>query len=108
MKPNLEKVRIIHPKFVSLHYPYRSIMYVSVGSSCNVCIENTPKRAAILRYRPESGQDKIFATDLRNTARFDWHPVTKALYGLDNGHDLLGDNFLPCELNEIKQGQFYG
>ena len=30
------------------------------------------------------------------------------LYGVDNGRDLLGDDFPPCELNLIEQGGFYG
>lgn len=84
------------------------LMYVSVGSSCNVCVEKNPKRAAMLRFAPNGGQEELFATGLRNTVGFDWHPVTHELFGVDNGRDFLGDNFPPEELNRIKQGQFYG
>ena len=28
-------------------------MYVSVGSSCNACLEDDPRRAALLRFRPD-------------------------------------------------------
>ena len=83
-------------------------MYVAVGSSCNVCIEESAKRAAILRYHPDGSQGEVFATGLRNTVGLDWHPITHALYGVDNGRDRLGDDFPPCELNKIEQGQFYG
>lgn len=84
------------------------LIYVSVGSSCNVCIENDPRRAAILRFNPDGSGSEIFASGLRNTVGFDWRPDTGLLYGVDNGRDLLGDNFPPCELNIIERGGFYG
>jgi glucose/arabinose dehydrogenase len=83
-------------------------MYVSVGSSCNVCIEPDERRAAMLRFRPDGSDPQIFATGLRNSVGFDWQPGTGALYATDNGRDLLGDDFPPCELNLIRQGGFYG
>jgi glucose/arabinose dehydrogenase len=83
-------------------------MYVTVGSSCNVCIESDERRAAMLRFRPDGNEPQIFATGLRNSVGFDWQPGTDALYATDNGRDLLGDDFPPCELNLIRAGGFYG
>jgi glucose/arabinose dehydrogenase len=83
-------------------------MYVSIGSSCNACSETDPRRAAIVRYRPDGSGEQIFATGLRNAVGFDWHPITAALYANDNGRDLLGDDFPPCELNRVVEGGFYG
>lgn len=83
-------------------------MYVSVGSSCNVCLEDDERRAALLRFRPDGSRGEIFARGLRNTVGFDWQPGTGRLYGTDNGRDLLGDGFPPCELNHIERGAFYG
>ena len=84
-------------------------LYVSVGSSCNVCLEDDPnRRAAILRFRPDGTGEQTFATGLRNSVGFDWQPTTGKLYATDNGRDLLGDNFPPCELNELIEGGFYG
>jgi glucose/arabinose dehydrogenase len=83
-------------------------MYLSIGSSCNACIEDDPRRGAILRYRPDGSGEQIFATGLRNSVGFDWHPVSGALYANDNGRDLLGDDFPPCELNQVQAGGFYG
>lgn len=82
-------------------------LYVSIGSSCNVCEEREPWRASILRFTPGETPE-IFATGLRNTVGFDWQPGTNALYGVDNGRDWLGDDFPPCELNRIEEGKFYG
>ncbi len=83
-------------------------MYVSVGSSCNVCVESDDRRAAMLRFRPDGGDAEVYATGLRNSAGFDWQPGTGALYATDNGRDLLGDDFPPCELNRLQAGGFYG
>lgn len=83
-------------------------MYVSVGSSCNACEEEDPRRAALLRYRPDGSGEEIVARGLRNSVGLDWQPGSGALYATDNGRDLLGDDFPPCELNRIEPGHFYG
>jgi glucose/arabinose dehydrogenase/cytochrome c551/c552 len=84
------------------------LLYVSIGSSCNVCVEGDPRRAAIVRYRPDGGGEEVFATGLRNAVGFDWRPADGQLYATDNGRDLLGDDFPPCELNRVEKGGFYG
>jgi glucose/arabinose dehydrogenase len=83
-------------------------LYVSVGSSCNVCVEEDPRRAALLRFRPDGSGGEIFASGLRNAVGFDWRPDTEELYATDNGRDLLGDDYPPCELDRIVRGGFYG
>jgi glucose/arabinose dehydrogenase len=84
------------------------LMYVVVGSSCNVCEEADERRAAMLRYTPEGEYLGIYASGLRNSAGFDWSPRDGELYATDNGRDLLGDDYPPCELNQVQQGKFYG
>jgi glucose/arabinose dehydrogenase len=83
-------------------------LYVSVGSSCNVCEEQDPRRAAIVRYALDGGGEELFATGLRNSVGFDWRPSTGELFAVDNGRDLLGDDVPPEELNRIQGGGFYG
>lgn len=82
-------------------------LYVTVGSSCNVC-EDPPRRAAMLRFRLDGSDEEIYASGLRNSVGFDWRPGTGELFATDNGRDLLGDDFPPCELNRIVRGGFYG
>jgi glucose/arabinose dehydrogenase len=83
-------------------------MYVSIGSSCNACVEEDPRRAALLRFRPDGSDEEIVATGLRNSVGFDWQPGSGDLYATDNGRDLLGDDLPPCELNRIEPRGFYG
>jgi cytochrome c553 len=83
-------------------------LYVSIGSSCNVCLEDDPRRASIVRHRSDGRAPEIFASALRNAVVFDWRPETGELYATDNGRDLLGDDVPPCELNRVVEGGFYG
>ncbi|WP_295801072.1 PQQ-dependent sugar dehydrogenase [uncultured Microbulbifer sp.] len=83
-------------------------IYLSSGSTCNVCIEEDPRRASIMRFRPDGSDFEIYASGLRNSVGFDWSPGDGALYATDNGRDWLGNDFPPCELNRIEQGGFYG
>jgi glucose/arabinose dehydrogenase len=83
-------------------------MYVSVGSSCNVCEEEDERRAAILQSNPDGSEGKIFAKGLRNSVGITWHPETGELWATDNGRDWLGDNLPPEEINIVKEGNHYG
>ncbi len=83
-------------------------LYVSQGSSCNVCLEEDPRRAAISRFNLDGSGEEVFATGLRNSLGLDWAPWDGALYATDNGRDMLGDDYPPCELNKVEAGNFYG
>lgn len=82
--------------------------YLTIGSSCNVCIEKNRLFATMQRFKPGEYKLETFATGLRNTVGFDWSPQNKKLYGTDNGRDWLGDDFPPDELNSIQKDGFYG
>lgn len=84
------------------------MLYVAQGSTCNVCEEKDERRATIMRFRADGSGGEIFARGLRNSVGMDWAPWDGALYATDNGRDLLGDDFPPCELNRIEAGRFYG
>jgi glucose/arabinose dehydrogenase len=83
-------------------------LYVTVGSSCNVCREEDERRAAMLRFRLDGSDGEIYARGLRNAVGFDWRPGTGELFATDNGRDLLGDDFPPCELDRVERGGDYG
>jgi glucose/arabinose dehydrogenase len=83
-------------------------LYVSQGSTCNVCIEEDPRRAAIMRFKPDGSDGQIIANGLRNSVGLDWSPWDNALYATENSRDLLGDDIPNDELNRILPGGFYG
>jgi glucose/arabinose dehydrogenase len=83
-------------------------LYLAVGSSCDVCVEDTPLRAAILRMNADASGVEVFASGLRNTVGFDWRPFTNELWGADMGRNNLGQNIPPDELNLVEQGKDYG
>lgn len=85
----------------TLRFGPDGLIYVTIGSSCNVCIEEDKRRGAMLRYQTDGSGEEIYALGLRNSAGFDWSPKDGHLYATDNGRDLLGDDFPPCELNRI-------
>jgi len=83
-------------------------LYISVGSTCNACPETGPEHATILRAARDGSARTIYASGLRNTIGFGWHPATKALFGMDHGIDWLGDDDQPEELNQISRHAQYG
>lgn len=77
-------------------------LYISVGSSCDVCVEDDWKRAAILESDPEGSFTAELAGGLRNSVFFTFHPETKEIWATEMGRDGLGDNLPPDEINIIK------
>ena len=83
-------------------------LYVSAGSSCNVCRESNEKRAAISRYSAEGQFEKVFAAGLRNAVGIVFHPETGELWATNNGRDGLGDNVPPETIYNVKEDANYG
>lgn len=83
-------------------------LYVSIGSSCNVCVEKDSRRAKIFSMNPDGGDFKEFAKGLRNAVFFTWHPLSGKMWAAEMGRDGLGDDLPPDEINIIEQGKNYG
>lgn len=83
-------------------------MYVSVGSSCNVCRESDHRRAAILRYNPDGSGERLFSTGLRNAVGLAIHPRTGALWATVNERDWRGDDVPPDYVTEVRDGSRHG
>ena len=77
-------------------------LYISVGSSCDTCVEDSWKRAVILESDPEGSYMAEFAGGLRNSVFFTFNPDTKEIWATEMGRDNLGDNLPPDEVNIIK------
>lgn len=76
-------------------------LYVSIGSTCDVCIEKNPLHGTIISMRPDGTDQKTVATGLRNAVFFDWSYVDGQMYATEMGRDGLGDALPPDEINRI-------
>ena len=83
-------------------------LYVSAGSSCNVCVEDDPKRAAISRYSAEGQFEKVYAKGLRNAVGIEFNPQTGELWATNNGRDNLGDDIPPETVYNVQEDADYG
>jgi len=84
-------------------------LYVPVGAPCNICEQEDPRYASIMRMAADGSGLEIFARGIRNTVGFDWHPATQVLWFTDNGRDWMGDDLPPDELNRApEKGMHFG
>ena len=82
-------------------------LYISIGAPCNVCDE--AGYAEIVRMNPDGSGRETFASGIRNSVGFTWHPETNEMWFTDNGRDMLGDDLPACELNRAaKPGLHFG
>ena len=80
-----------HHGLKTLRFGPDGLLYVAIGSPCNVC-QPSGEFGTISRFDPAAGAKReIFARGLRNSVGFDWDPATRELWFTDNGRDLLGD-----------------
>lgn len=82
-------------------------LYTSAGSSCDVCIEDSPYLAAIMVSDLDGKNLQVYAKGLRNSVFFDWDDSGN-LWASDMGRDFLGDDLPPDELNIVTKGADYG
>jgi glucose/arabinose dehydrogenase len=82
-------------------------LYVSIGSSCNVCVESDPRRTTIQVLQAD-GTLRPYARGLHNAIGFDWDPQTGRMWAGETGQDNLGDDTPPDEIDLIEPGRHYG
>jgi len=97
-----------HSTRTVLFSPDYAWLFVSVGSSCNVCLESDARRATIVRYTPEGQDETIFAVGLRNAVGITFRPGTDELWATNNGRDWLGDDSPPETVYWVREGSDAG
>ena len=88
-----------------------SKIYVAIGSLSNIAddgMEAESGRAAIYELDLVTGENRAFATGLRNPVGMAWQPQTGALWTVVNERDGLGDETPPDYLTSVTDGGFYG
>ncbi len=86
----------------------KGTLYVSVGSTCNVCYEVSPQSGTVLISNANGDTPRIFAKGLRNAPFLAINPLTKQLWATEMGRDYLGDTLPPDEIDILQQGRNYG
>src|SRR5256712_873402 len=84
-----------------------NLLYLAIGSSCNVCDDPLP-RAAVTRYNLDGSNPHTLATGLRKSVALACHPTTGELWANNNDRDNLGDDLPPEHLNILRDGKWYG
>lgn len=86
-------------------------MYVSIGSSCNLCEERAPDRAAVMRYEPDGTRGRVYSSGLRNAVGMAVHPVTREIWVTQHERDNIEPDHqdLPFEeINILRDGGHFG
>ena len=83
-------------------------MYVSVGSSCNICNESDERRAAVLRFAADGSGYERFASGLRNAVGLTIQPGTGLLWATVNERDNQGNEIPPDLVTIVGQGERFG
>ena len=83
-------------------------LYISIGSSCNVCLESDERRAKIFTMNKDGSDFREYARGLRNSVFFTWSYVDGRMWATEMGRDNLGDDVPPDEINIIEEGGNYG
>jgi glucose/arabinose dehydrogenase len=81
-------------------------LYVSVGSSCNSCVEKEKVRASVLEMNPDGTGQKQFATGLRNAVGLKW--LANNLFASNQGSDHLGLDKPDETFYALRSGKDYG
>ena len=92
----------------NLRFGPDGLLYMGIGSTCDVCEEADERSATIMRWNVDTGESEIVARGLRNPFDLIFDPQTGDLFATENGRDDLGEEAPPEELNHIVFGNDYG
>jgi len=86
-------------------------LYVSIGSSCNICVERNEDRAAVMRYDANGKNGRVYARGLRNAVGMAVNPATHQIWVTSHERDNLQPNHQdlpPEEIDILRDGADYG
>jgi len=86
-------------------------MYIAIGSTCNVCVEGSRDRAAVMRYDENGSNGRVYSSGLRNAVGIAVNPATKQIWVTQNERDNIEpdhEDLPPEEINILQDGGDYG
>ena len=84
---------------------HKGRLYVSVGSSCNACIEQEAVRATVISMKPDGSDQQFFARGLRNSVGIQW--VGNQLWATSMVRDLIGADKPEDLFQRVDSGRVY-
>lgn len=81
-------------------------LFVSVGSSCNACVEKEEVRASILEMDPDGKNQRVFAKGLRNAVGL--RAIGNFVFATNQGSDHLGLQKPDETFYALREGTDYG
>ena len=111
-----EEREIVVPDLPVGHHRTRTIevdrqrgkLYLSIGSSCDLCRESDSRRATIMEFNLDGSNGRVYASGLRNAVGLGIHPMSNELWITTNGHDREGSHLPPEMVTVVRDGGFYG
>lgn len=85
----------------SLVFDKNGRLFVSIGSTCNVCREEHEWLASVIVSDADGNHPLIFAKGLRNAVFMAVDQSTNRVWTTEMGRDLLGDDIPPDEINNL-------
>jgi glucose/arabinose dehydrogenase len=79
-------------------------LFLSAGSTCDVCVEADPRRAAINLVPADGGSSRVYMTGLRNAVGLWVDPATGRTWATNMGRDWLGNDLPPETVYEVLDG----
>ncbi|MCC7372446.1 MAG: PQQ-dependent sugar dehydrogenase [Chloroflexi bacterium] len=83
-------------------------LYVSIGSSCDACVETDARRATVMQFNADGTGGRVYSEGLRNAVGLARHPSTGQIWASGNERDGMGDNFPAEILSRLIDGADYG
>jgi len=85
---------------------HKNKLYVSVGSSCNACVEKEEVRATLIEMNPDGTNQRNYARGLRNSVAIKW--IGAELWATSMGRDGIGPDKPEDLFHTIKPNEYYG
>jgi glucose/arabinose dehydrogenase len=83
-------------------------LYISLGSSCDTCVESHPWIATVLVTNGDGDSPRVYSQGLRNAVFVKHRPGTGEIWSTEMGRDFLGDSLPPDEINVLQDGGHFG
>jgi len=92
----------------SLVFDTKGNLYVSIGSTCDTCVEKNAFISTVLISDGNGRSPRVFSKGLRNAVFLALKPGTDEVWATEMGRDFLGDETPPDEIDILSDGGNYG